>query len=163
MLLSLSGSVTNLRPLSTGFAATGLIELIDLAMCGRIGPMTAWKSDELDRIADAEELQVAGRRSDGTLRAPVTIWVVRQGDDLFVRSFRGKAGRWYRGTQASHEGHIRSGGVDKDVRFVAESDESINARIDAAYRTKYHDFEASIVDPILAAPARATTMRLVPR
>src|SRR5512139_177208 len=33
--------------------ADRLIELIDLAMCGRIGPMTAWKSDELDRIAEA--------------------------------------------------------------------------------------------------------------
>lgn len=125
--------------------------------------MTAWKSDELDRIAEAEELQVAGRRSDGTLRDPVTIWVVRQGDDLFVRSFRGKAGRWYRGTQASHEGHIRSGGVDKDVRFVAENDEAVNAGIDAAYRTKYRRHDASSVEPMVAAPARATTMRLVPR
>ncbi len=155
--------MTNLRPPPTGFRASELIELIDLAMCGSIGPMTAWKSDELDRIGNAEELQVAGRRSDGTLREPVTIWVVREGDDLFVRSFRGRAGRWYRGTQASHEGHIRSGGVDKDVRFVAENDEELNAGIDAAYRTKYRGYEPAMVDPMLAAPARATTMRLEPR
>lgn len=125
--------------------------------------MASWNTDELDKIAKAEELQVSGRRSDGTLRDPVTIWVVRQGDELFVRSFRGKAGRWYRGTQASHEGRIRSGGVDKNVAFVPVTDEAVNAGIDTAYRTKYRRHEATAVDPMLAPPARATTMKLVPR
>lgn len=49
--------------------------------------MTAWASDELDRVAAADELELATRRSDGTLRKPVTIWVVRHGDDLYVRSW----------------------------------------------------------------------------
>ena len=46
--------------------------------------MTAWTSDELTLIDAAEELQVASTRSDGTLRTPVTIWVVRHGGDLYV-------------------------------------------------------------------------------
>jgi hypothetical protein len=45
----------------------------------------SWGSDELERIAAAEELQLESTRSDGTLRRPVTIWVVRLGDDLYVR------------------------------------------------------------------------------
>jgi hypothetical protein len=125
--------------------------------------MSTWSKDELTRIAKAEELQIAGRRRDGTLREPVTIWVVRQGDDLFVRSVRGRDGRWYRGAQARHEGHIRSGGVDKDVSFVGEADDRLNAGIDSAYLTKYKRYSSEIVDPIVAPPARATTMRLVPR
>jgi hypothetical protein len=44
--------------------------------------MTAWTADELDRLGGADELQLASVRDDGTLRRPVTIWVVRQGDDL---------------------------------------------------------------------------------
>jgi Uncharacterized protein conserved in bacteria (DUF2255) len=48
--------------------------------------MTAWTRDELDKIAPAEELQLASVRRDGTLRHPLTIWVVRHGDDLYVRS-----------------------------------------------------------------------------
>jgi hypothetical protein len=38
---------------------------------------TTWTSDELERIGAADELELAVRRSDGTLRPPVAIWVVR--------------------------------------------------------------------------------------
>jgi hypothetical protein len=44
--------------------------------------MTEWTSDELSKIGAAEELQIESVRRDGTLRTPVTIWVVRHGDDL---------------------------------------------------------------------------------
>jgi hypothetical protein len=74
--------------------------------------MTAWPSEELNRIAAAEELEIASVRRDGTLRHPVTIWVVRHGDDLYVRSVNGSTASWFRGTQDRHEGHIRAGGVD---------------------------------------------------
>ena len=39
--------------------------------------MTTWTSDELQKIATAEELEVASLRGDGTLRKPTPIWVVR--------------------------------------------------------------------------------------
>ena len=53
--------------------------------------MTTWTSDELDKIGNAEELRLATQRPDSTLRNPVTIWVVRHGDDLYIRSYRGQA------------------------------------------------------------------------
>ncbi len=40
--------------------------------------MAGWTSDELEKIAAADELQLASARRDGTLRKPVTIWVVRR-------------------------------------------------------------------------------------
>jgi hypothetical protein len=123
--------------------------------------MTAWTSDQLTKIGAAEELRIASLRRDGTLRNPVTIWVVRHGDDLYVRSVNGRAGAWFRGTQVRHEGHIRAGGVDKDVIFV-ETD-NINDEIDAAYRAKYHRYAASIVDTIVSPKARAATIKLVSR
>lgn len=43
--------------------------------------MTSWMSEDIVKIGDAEELDVASRRPDGTLRSFVTIWVVRSGDD----------------------------------------------------------------------------------
>ena len=48
--------------------------------------MTTWTKDELDKIAAADELQIASLRPDATLSKPVTIWVVRIGDDLYIRS-----------------------------------------------------------------------------
>ena len=123
--------------------------------------MTAWTSDELNKIGAAEELEIASLRRDGTLRNPVTIWVVRHGDDLYVRSVNGRSGAWFRGVQVRHEGHIRAGGVDKDVTFVEMDD--INDEIDAAYRTKYHRYAASIIGSIVSPKARAATIKLVPR
>ena len=122
--------------------------------------MTAWTNDELTRIASADELQIAPRRRDGTLRNPRTIWVVRHGDDLYVRSVNGRTSAWFRGAQARHEGHIRAGGVDKDVRLGEVDD--LNEEIDAAYRTKYRRYAASIIETIVSLQARAATLRLVP-
>ena len=105
--------------------------------------MTAWTSDELDKIGTADELEIAPLRRDGTLRTPVTIWVVRLGDDLYVRSVNGRTSDWFRGVQVLHEGHIQADGVEKDVTFVEEADAVLNDQIDAAYRTKYRRYAAA--------------------
>jgi hypothetical protein len=125
--------------------------------------MTTWTSDELNKIEAAEELRIASVRSDSTLRKPVTIWVIRLGSDLYVRSVYGRGSAWFRGTQVCHEGHIRAGGVEKDVTFLEETDSVINDQIDAAYRTKYRRYAASIVGSTLTPQARAATIKLVPR
>jgi hypothetical protein len=123
--------------------------------------MSDWTSDELDKIAAADELQLACLRRDGTLREPVTIWVVRHGDDLYVRSVYGRTSNWFRGVQDRHEGHIRAGGVDKDVLFVEVDD--VDDEIDAAYRSKYGGrYPASYVDPMAGPEARAASLKLVP-
>ncbi len=124
--------------------------------------MTTWTKDELTMIGNAEELRIASLRRDGTLRKPVTIWVVRLGDDLYVRSVNGRTSAWFRGTQELHEGHVRAGGVDKDVAFV-DADPDINDQIDAAYRTKYQRYAAKIIRSIISPQARSATIKLVPR
>jgi hypothetical protein len=124
--------------------------------------MTSWTSGELAKIAASEELEVAPLRLDGTLRKPVTIWVVRYGDDLYVRSVNGSNGAWFRGTQERHQGHIHAGGVDRDVSFV-DMDHEIDNELDAAYRAKYRHYAASVVGSVVTPEARATTLKLVPR
>jgi hypothetical protein len=64
--------------------------------------MTPWTSEELDTIGAAEELEIAGLRADGTLRRTTTIWVVRDGDDVYVRSAYGPASAWFRGVHVRH-------------------------------------------------------------
>src|SRR5215216_3488380 len=110
--------------------------------------MAAWTSDELYKIAAADELELASAKRDGTLRKPVTIWVVRHGDDLYVRSWRGRAGSWFRAAQTAREGHVSAGGAEKDVDFV-DAGEDVNDAIDAAYRTKYGRYAESYVEPMI--------------
>jgi len=124
--------------------------------------MTQWTRDELTKIGSAEELQIALLRRDGTLRKPVTIWVVPHDDSLYVRSVRGPTAAWFRGTQERHEGRIRAGGVDKDVTFV-EAGHDIDDEVDAAYRAKYRRYAGSILNSVLTPQARSTTIKLEPR
>src|SRR3989449_10290522 len=98
--------------------------------------MATWTNDEVRKIAAAEEVELASLRRDGNLGNTVTIWVVRVGDDLYVRSWKGDNGAWFRATQAGHLGHIKAGGVGKDGTFVPEAGGAINDQIDAEYRRK---------------------------
>ncbi len=125
--------------------------------------MTAWTSDELTKIGAAEELRIASLRRDGTRTNPVTIWVVRLGDDLYVRSVNGRTSAWFRGTQERHEGRIWAGSVEKDVTFVEEAAPTINDQIDATYRTKYRRYAANIISSVVSPEARSATIKLVPR
>ena len=123
--------------------------------------MTQWTSDQLDKFGKAEEVQIASVGRDGKLRKPVTVWAVRHGDDLYVRSVRGRDGHWFRGTQERREGRIRGGGLQQDITFV-EADHNIEDEIDAAYRDKYRRYAGRILDSVLTPEARTSPLKLEP-
>jgi hypothetical protein len=125
--------------------------------------MPAWTSEELERIGAAEELQLASLRPDGSLGDPVTIWVVRDGDDLYVRSWRADEGRWYRSARRRGKGRVGAGGLAKEVAFVPVEEEAVNEAVDTAYRSKYERYGADYVGPMTRPEARATKLRLTPR
>ncbi len=124
--------------------------------------MTQWTSDQLDKIGKAEEVQIASVGRDGKLRKQVTVWAVRHGDDLYVRSVRGRDGHWFRGTEERHEGRIRAGGAQQDITFV-EADRNIDNEIDAAYGDKYRRYAGRILESVLTPEARTSTLKIVPR
>jgi hypothetical protein len=160
----IAGSGVSLAVALLGFFVVTLDALVvNVALPAKGDPrMAAWTNDELTRIGAADELELAPLRLDGTLRKPVTIWVVRVGDDLYVRSWRGRTGAWFRAAQVRHAGRIWAGGVTKDVTFIEETDPAINDQIDTAYRAKYRRYGARYVDPMVAPEARAATLKLVP-
>ena len=125
--------------------------------------MTTWTNEELKKIAKADELNLSSLRKDGTYRKPVIMWVVRVGDDLYVRAVKGRTGAWFRGTQTRHAGRIYSGGVEKEVTFVEVPDSPLHKEIDAAYREKYRRYPKSYTDACLTPEAQAATIKLVPR
>jgi hypothetical protein len=127
--------------------------------------IATWTDDELRRVGAATELQIASRRDDGSLRPYVTIWTVRAGDRLYVRSAYGADNPWFRRATASGSGRIRAGGIERDVTFtpVSELDAATQAAVDAAYHAKYDRYGPQIVGTVTGSHATPVTLRLVPQ
>jgi len=123
--------------------------------------MSGWDEDELARIGRATELQISSRRADGTLRGYVTIWAVRSGDELYVRSAYGYDNPWFQRALRSGNGRIRAGGVERDVAFEVPGPEVADA-VTAAYHAKYDRYGQAIVGTVVSAEAVRSTLRLLP-
>ena len=125
----------------------------------------SWTDEELRRVGNAAELQIASRRRDGSLRPYVTIWTVRAGDHLYVRSAYGTGNPWFRRATASGTGRIRADGIERDVTFTpaSELDAATQAAVDAAYHAKYDRYGQQIVGTVTGAHAAPVTLRLVPQ
>lgn len=90
------------------------------------------------------------------------IWVVAVDGTLSVRSYRGATGAWYRHASRHSSGSVRLDGLRRDIAFVHPSDE-VRDVIDDAYRNKYARYGESHLRTMLAEPAVAATLRLVPQ
>ena len=117
--------------------------------------MGAWTADELRGISGAEELQIAPVRRNGELRRATPIWVVRAGDDLYVRAAYGADRGWHGVARTSHQPEIRAGGVQKHVA-IEDADGAVLDQVDAAYREKYGGRSR-------ASSRRSTTPSTAPR
>jgi hypothetical protein len=122
--------------------------------------MRDWTLDELTTIGNAIEVDVAPSRADDSSEEYTTIWVVRVGSELYVRSYRGRRGHWYRDAIDTGRGHLRAGSVERDVSFDSDRRDD-QSDVDAAFRAKYG--RSSYVDAMVSPDAAATTLRLVPR
>jgi hypothetical protein len=124
--------------------------------------MGTWTDDELRRIGDATELQVASLRPDGTLRPYTTIWHARLGDSLYIRSAHGPENGWFRRARRSGAGRIRFGGVEKDVTFEP-ADPGVRSDLDAALHEKYDRYGPGPVSAITGDDVLETTLTVTPR
>ncbi|WP_328611248.1 DUF2255 family protein [Amycolatopsis sp. NBC_00345] len=127
--------------------------------------MTAtWTPDDLRRIGSADELQIAARRADGTLRRWLPIWVVCVGEQVYVRTWYRRNTGWFGHVLDSRRACIRVPGLQADVAAedVAAGPDQLRADIDAAYRAKYGRYGTSTVAQMVAAKAAATTLLLSP-
>jgi hypothetical protein len=123
--------------------------------------MSGWTDSELATIGTADEIYIAPDRADHSPGPAVPIWVVRVDDDLYVRSYRGPSGSWYRRARRNRSGRIRVGGIDRAVRFTA-ADAGVRAKVDEAYSAKYGRYSSSLVRPMISDAVAETTLKLQP-
>lgn len=95
------------------------------------------------------------------MRPAVPIWVVRVGNGLYIRSYKGSGGAWFRHATEQGAAHISAGNVDSDVT-VALAGTSERDAVDQAYRAKYSRYGHAYVDPMTADMAAGTTIQITP-
>lgn len=125
---------------------------------------STWTDEELRKIGGATELQVASQRPDGTLRPYVTIWGVRSGSDIYLRSAYGPGNGWFRRALGAEGGRIRAAGTERDVSFEkVDTGSLVHGDIDAAYHAKYDSYGPKIVGSVVGQAAAAVTIQVLPR
>ena len=119
-----------------------------------------WKPTTLSEIANQEEIRVSSERTGGGYRRWTPIWIVRVGDEVYVRSGFGANGSWYRHATNS-QAYIKAAGTLYKVGLIRHTDPASVAAVDAAYRQKYSG------DPslplLLTDEARSKTSLLSPQ
>ena|SRR2546426_1107387 len=122
--------------------------------------MSAWSRDELQRIAETDDLHVSPLRQDGeTYGTPTWIWSVVVGDGLFLRAYNGKESSWFQAALRK-AGRVTAAGSTKEVTFEPVEG-PINDQIDGAHRTKYQG--SPYLNPMISSRARSATFRVIPR
>ena len=109
----------------------------------------------LDR---ADEVDIETRSPKGTKHS-VPIWIVVDGEDVFVRAVNGPTSRWYREIVAG-PGALVVNGKRIPVRAVAAKDSVSVKRTSDGYRKKYR--KGSSLDSMLVRSILPTTLRLEP-
>jgi hypothetical protein len=113
---------------------------------------------ELSNLVSAEpEVDIQTPSSDRR----VTIWAVVDGDDVYVRSFKGPQGRWYQDAIAHPDVVLWTGDQPFDLHAVPVADDAVNDRVSTGYLTKYAS--SRWAETMTTPEIRATTLRLDPR
>jgi hypothetical protein len=123
--------------------------------------MSKWKTDELRKIAESDDLHVSPFRENGkTYGTPTWIWSVVVDDALNVRAYNGENSGWYKAALKQKAGRIIAAGMTKEAIFEPVEG-GINDRIDDAYRAKYGG--SPYLPPMISARARSATVKIIPR
>jgi hypothetical protein len=99
----------------------------------------SFSTDDLERLAAAEEVEIETQAPGGPVHRAV-IWVVVDGDEAFIRSYRGHTARWYVEALANPAVAIHVDGRRLPATAIAATDPDAIERTSAALKVKYaHD------------------------
>jgi hypothetical protein len=119
----------------------------------------SFASDDLARIAQAVEVEIETQGPDGPAHRAV-IWIVVDGEDAFIRSYRGPTSRWYREALANPAVALHVGGRRLAATAIPATDPDSIERTSDALKRKYagdHGLRGMVAPENLP-----TTLRLEP-
>ena len=119
----------------------------------------SFSPDDLARIASAEEVDIE-TQAPGSTPHRTTIWIVVDGDEAFVRSVRGSAGRWYREATSNPAVALHVDGRRLAATAIPATDPESIERVNGALTAKYESIPGYA--PMMKPEVLDATFRLEP-
>ena len=115
----------------------------------------------LNQLANTEEIEIETRSVTipGRTRRTI-IWVMIDNNNVYIRSLRGRNGRWYQEITATPEGVIHVDGQRLAVHAVPVTDEVTIMRVSNEVLRKYHDSPSA--NSMVRIDILSTTLLLEP-
>jgi hypothetical protein len=120
--------------------------------------MAKFDADTLRELRDVRELRI---RTGKHPKTAVVIWIVVADDEVFVRSWLGARGRWYRDLAAGGPATFEFAGRRLEVQAFPAGDAASVARASAEFLRKYQP--SSHAQEMVRPETLPTTLRLEPR
>ncbi len=107
----------------------------------------------------AQEVKIETQAPDGPVHRTI-IWIVADGGEVFIRSYRGPTARWFRESQANPAVAVHVGGRRIPSTAIPATDPDSIERASAALRRKYAGDPG--LNGMVASENLPTTLRLEP-
>jgi hypothetical protein len=125
-------------------------------------PIVSFNAATLALWNDTAEVQIETSRGNGAPVHRTVIWIVVDGDAVYVRSVRGPAGRWFRELQANPHGAIHLGDHRVAVDAQPATDAASVAQVSKLLRDKYEQRWPESTARMVRDETLQTTLRLIP-
>jgi hypothetical protein len=116
---------------------------------------------DADILRELHDLQEVFIRTEKHPKSAIVIWVAVDDDEVFVRSWLGTKGRWYKDLAAGGPATLEFGGRRVAVQAIPASDDDAVARTSREILKKYR--RSSHAQEMVRPEILPTTMRLEPR
>ena len=113
----------------------------------------------LELLEATREVRIETSRPGGPIHSTI-IWVVVDGGDVFVRSWKGSEARWYREARGNPEVALLAGDQHFSARAVPATDAESIRRCSDGFLTKYRKSKSALM--MVADDILDTTLRLDP-
>ena len=124
--------------------------------------MAKKSEDLLWKLAESDEVEIETRRDAKSPLHRTTIWIVPTEDGVYIRSYKGKKGRWYQEAIANPLVTIRVGRRKVTARAEREQNPLVIRAVNAAYRKKYGERWPDETKEMFKRSILPTTLRLTP-
>jgi hypothetical protein len=124
--------------------------------------MAKTSEDLLWKFAESDEVQIETRRDAKSPLHRTTIWIVPTEYGVYIRSYKGKKGRWYQEALANPLVTIRVGRRKVTARAELERNPLVIRAVSAGFRKKYGERWPDETQDMLKRSILPTTLRLTP-